>query len=56
MNDIIDFDAGTVIKGVDSIRSCSEKLLDFALDVASGKKEAKARKCLALSLIMWYKQ
>ena len=53
MNDIIDFDAGTVIKGVDSIQSCSEKLLDFVLEVASGKKEVKARKLGQNDFIPW---
>ena len=53
MSDIIDFDAGTVIIGVDSIQSCGEKLLDFALEVASGKKEVKARKLGQNDFIPW---
>jgi len=53
MSDIIDFDAGTVIIGVDSIQSCGEKLLDFVLEVASGKKEVKARKLGQNDFIPW---
>jgi len=37
MNDIIDFDAGSIIKGEDTIDSLAEKLLDYIIEVASGR-------------------
>jgi altronate hydrolase len=42
MNDIIDFNAGTVITGEDTIETSGEKLLDFIIEVASGKTQTKA--------------
>jgi altronate hydrolase len=37
MNDIIDFDAGSILRGKDSIQSLGEKLLDYIIEVASGR-------------------
>ena len=37
MKDIIDFDAGSIINGNDSIQSLGEKLLDYIIEVASGR-------------------
>jgi altronate hydrolase len=37
MKDIIDFDTGSIITGKDSIRSLGEKLLDYIIEVASGR-------------------
>jgi altronate hydrolase len=37
MQDIIDFDAGTIIQGKDTIEGVGEKLLDYIIDVASGR-------------------
>ncbi len=37
MKDIIDFDTGSIISGHDSIRSLGEKLLDYIIEVASGR-------------------
>ena len=42
MNDIIDINAGTVISGEDSIESMGEKILEYIIDVASGKVLSKA--------------
>lgn len=42
MNDIIDFDAGAVIRGEESIESMGEKLLDHIIAVASGDITVKA--------------
>jgi altronate hydrolase len=42
MSDIIDFDAGGVISGETTIEEAGERLLDFALRVASGELRTKA--------------
>ena len=38
MKDIIDFDTGSIIKGDDSIQRLGEKLLDYIIEVASGRE------------------
>lgn len=42
MEDIIDFDTGPVITGDKSITQMGEELLDLTIDVASGRRVAKA--------------
>jgi altronate hydrolase len=42
MPDIIDIDCGGVITGTKSIEQCGEEILDFIIEVASGRKKAKA--------------
>lgn len=42
MNDIIDINAGTVITGEDTIESMGEKILNYLIEVASGRISAKA--------------
>ena len=42
MPDIIDVDCGGVISGTKTIEQCGEEILDLILDVASGRKKAKA--------------
>ena len=37
MSEIIDFDAGPVVQGEESIERCGERLLDFSLEVAGGR-------------------
>ena len=37
MQDIIDFDAGAIIRGEESISATGERLLDFLIEVASGR-------------------
>ncbi|MCK5462251.1 MAG: UxaA family hydrolase, partial [Bacteroidales bacterium] len=36
--DIIDFDTGSIISGNDSIQGLGGKLLDYIIEVASGRK------------------
>ena len=42
MTDIIDFDAGKIIQGEKTLIELVDELLDFILEIASGKKETKA--------------
>lgn len=42
MPDIIDVDCGQVISGEKSIEECGEEILDLIIEVASGRKKAKA--------------
>jgi altronate hydrolase len=42
MPDIIDFDCGDVIAGKKTIEQLGEELLDLIIEVASGRKKAKA--------------
>jgi altronate hydrolase len=42
MNDIIDFDAGGIVKGETTIKECAEKLLELSIQVASGERLTKA--------------
>ncbi|GAB4474628.1 MAG: altronate dehydratase family protein [Thermoflexibacter sp.] len=53
MNDIIDFDAGTVITGEDSIESRGTDLLDFIIRVASGEITPKAVQLKQDDFIPW---
>ncbi|HVZ55966.1 MAG TPA: hypothetical protein VG870_04855, partial [Chitinophagaceae bacterium] len=42
MTDIIDLDTGTIITGEESIQQAGERILDYLIEVASGRKRAKA--------------
>lgn len=42
MPDIIDIDCGPVISGEKTIEQCGEEILDLIIEVASGRKKAKA--------------
>jgi altronate hydrolase len=42
MPDIIDFDAGTVIHGAETVEACGHRLVDVVLEVASGRTIPKA--------------
>lgn len=53
MPDIIDFNAGTVISGEDSIESCGDKLLELVIQVASGEVITKAEKNKNYDFIPW---
>lgn len=53
MNDIIDFNAGTVITGEDSIESSGGNLLDFIIQVASGEVIPKAMQLKQDDFIPW---
>jgi altronate hydrolase len=43
MPDIIDFDCGAIIDGEKSIEQTAEELLDYCIDLASGKFQTKAQ-------------
>ena len=53
MGDIIDFNTGTIIDGVSTIKDCGEKLLNFVLEVASGRVKVCARKLGQNDFIPW---
>lgn len=42
MHDIIDFNCGTIIDGEDTIETAGKRLLDLIIEIASGRKHAKA--------------
>lgn len=52
MNDIIDFNTGTIIEGEKTIEQAGEELLDFVIEVASGK-QTKARQLKQDDFIPW---
>ena len=53
MNDIIDFNTGEIIEGTATIKEKGEALLDFIIDVASGKQQPKARQLNQDDFIPW---
>lgn len=53
MSDIIDIDTGSVVTGEHNIEEMGEKLLDFAIDVASGTVRTKAEKLAQYDFIPW---
>ena len=53
MNDIIDFNTGTIIEGKKTIEETGEVLLDFVIQVASGEIQTKARKLMQDDFIPW---
>ena len=53
MKDIIDFDTGTIIDGRESIESLGEKLLDYIIEVASGRKTTAAMRLGQEDFIFW---
>ena len=53
MADIIDFNTGTIIEGISNIKDCGEKLLNFVLEVASGRVKVCARKLGQNDFIPW---
>lgn len=52
MNDIIDFNTGSIIEGTKTIEEMGEDLLDFVIEVASGK-QTKARQLRQDDFIPW---
>jgi len=52
MNDIIDFNTGPIIEGEKTIEEMGEELLDFVIEVASGK-QTKARQLRQDDFIPW---
>ena len=53
MNDIIDFNAGGIIDGSETVRSCGEALLSYIIKVASGEFEVNARRLGKNDFIPW---
>ncbi len=53
MPDIIDFNTGTVITGEDTIESSGDKLLDYIIEVASGRIQTKAEEKRNFDFIPW---
>jgi altronate hydrolase len=53
MPDIIDIDTGSVITGDKTIEQMGEEILDFIIDVASGKKKTKAMQLEQNDFIPW---
>ena len=44
MKDIIDFNTGSIIEGIQSLEELSDNLLEFIIEVASGKNMTKAKR------------
>ncbi|HYC84867.1 MAG TPA: altronate dehydratase family protein [Chryseosolibacter sp.] len=53
MPDIIDIDSGTVIEGTKTIEQVGEEILEYIIDVASGKKRTKAMLLQQDDFIPW---
>jgi altronate hydrolase len=53
MNDIIDLDTGPVIEGRETIQQAGERILNYVIEVASGKQEVKAVKHRQDDFIPW---
>jgi len=53
MGDIIDFDAGAIVTGETTIAACAEKLLEFSIAVANGKRHTKAEQLGQNDFIPW---
>ncbi len=53
MNDIIDFNAGGIIDGSETVKSCGEALLSYIIKVASGELEVNARRLGQNDFIPW---
>ena len=53
MNDIIDFNTGSIIEGVDTIEDCGKALLEYIIKVASGSIQPHARRLDQNDFIPW---
>jgi altronate hydrolase len=53
MSDIIDFDAGPIVRGESTIKESGEKLLEMAIEVASGERQTKAELNNQRDFIPW---
>ena len=49
----VDFNTGNIIDGTSTIEDCGEKLLNFVLEVASGRVKVCARKLGQNDFIPW---
>jgi altronate hydrolase len=53
MPDIIDFNTGSIISGEKNIEQVGEEILDFIIEVASGRTQAKAVELNQDDFIPW---
>jgi altronate hydrolase len=53
MTDIIDIDTGSIIEGNETIEQAGERILNYIIDVANGKVQAKAEVTLHDDFIPW---
>ena len=53
MNDIIDINTGTIIEGKETIEEAGRRILDYIIEVASGKIEVSAVRNLQNDFIPW---
>lgn len=53
MGDIIDFDAGAILRGERTIAGCAEEMLELSIEVASGKRLTKAELLGQNDFIPW---
>jgi len=53
MRDIIDIDAGTIITGQDSIKSKGEEIMEFVIELASGKRTTRSMESGQDDFIPW---
>ncbi len=53
MSDVIDFDAGGIIEGTETVEACGERLLEYLLQVASGEIQVCADALEQYDFIPW---
>jgi altronate hydrolase len=53
MGDILDFDAGGIVRGETTVEACAEKLLELSIAVASGERLTKAEQRGQIDFIPW---
>ncbi len=53
MNELIDFDAGPIIKGESTVSETGEELLEMIISIASGNTETKAETLGQDDFIPW---
>ena len=53
MKDIIDFNTGSIIEGIQSLEELSDNLLEFIIEVASGKNITKASQKRQFDFLPW---
>jgi altronate hydrolase len=53
MSDIVDFDAGAIVRGESTIKDSAEKLLELSIQVASGERHTKAELNRQNDFIPW---
>jgi altronate hydrolase len=53
MSDIVDFDAGAILRGDATIAGCADRLLELSIEVASGERLTKAELLGQNDFIPW---